>query len=41
MSTVGLFVIERMFQVELRDKMFDVRTAVRIIEIDGGAILGG
>ena len=39
MSTVGLFVIERVLQVEFRDEVFKLRTAFRIIEVNGSAIV--
>ena len=34
MTTIGLFMIERVLQVEFRDEVFDLGTAIRVIEID-------
>ena len=38
MSTVGRFVVKRMFQFEFRDEEFNLRASFRIVEVDTGAI---
>lgn len=41
MTTISLLMIKGMLEIKLRNEEFDLRTAIRVIEIDRGAIRGG
>ena len=40
-STISLFMIERMLEIEFRDEELDLRTSIGVIKVDTVAIRSG